>query len=263
MTAPILEVSNYSYAIGRKEILRRVSFEVGGGEFFSVIGPNGSGKTTLLRSLNRLLPKGSGSILLEGAPVERLSRRALARVMSYVPQAVGEVPPFTVREFVLMGRYPHLSPFSSPGREDRRAVERALALTGTAVFAERLVPTLSGGERQGVYIAAALAQGARVLLLDEPTTFLDPRHASEIRKVLLGLNRESGLTILSVTHDVNSAALLSHRVLALREGGVVFCGGPRALMTPETLAGIYGKEFLFVDHPETGQRVVVPEGVAA
>ena len=174
------------------------------------------------------------------------------------PQADGRVFPFTVEQFVLMGRYPYLSAFSTISPEDRRAVTEALECTGTSEFADRPLDTLSGGERQKVYIAAALAQGADVLLLDEPTTFLDYHHQAEIRDLLAQVNKQSGVTIVAVTHDVNWAAIDSHRVVALRDGAVAFCGPAAQIMDAAVLETVYDTPFLLVDHPQTAMPMVVP-----
>ncbi len=256
---PLLEVRDLTCRLGGKPILHEVSFEVQEGEFLSVLGPNGSGKTTLLRCLMGLVPFDRGRVRLAGRALSAYRRRALARLASYVPQAMGDAPEFTVHAFVLMGRYPHLSPFTSTRSEDEAAVRDALQATDTQRFADRTLPTLSGGERQAVYIAAALAQGARLLLLDEPTTFLDPLHAANIGRVLAHLNRDKGVAVVNVTHDINRAALSSHRVLALRGGRVAFHGGPAELMAAGVLESIYGKPFLYAAHPQNGRPVVVPE----
>jgi iron complex transport system ATP-binding protein len=252
-----IEVRAFSFSLGEKAILRDVSFEVAQREYVSIVGPNGAGKTTLLKCLDRICEGGTGEVSVWGRPVSSYRRKELARRVSYVPQADGRVFPFTVEQFVLMGRYPYLSPFTSVRREDRQAAREALEWTHTAPFAGRLLDTLSGGERQKVYIAAAVAQGADVLLLDEPTTFLDYRHQAEIRDLLARLNA-AGKTIVAVTHDVNRAALDSRRIVALREGRVVFCGEPIALMAPDVLRDIYGAELLLVAHPHTGLPVIVP-----
>jgi len=264
MTSPpgqsvVLAVRDFSLRLGAKHILRDVSFQVFGGEYLSIVGPNGAGKTTLLRSIDRLLPGGSGRIDIFGRPLESYRRKELARRLSYVPQADGRIFPFTVHQFVLMGRYPYLSPFSSVDKEGRQAVDEALRLTGTEEFAERRLDTLSGGERQKVYIAAALAQGADILLLDEPTTFLDYRHQAEIRDVLVRVSRSSGATIVCVTHDLNRAALDSDRILALRAGAVVFCGRPEEIMQAEVLRAIYHTPFHLVHHPPMRLPMIVPE----
>ena len=179
--------------------------------------------------------------------------------IGYVPQSDGRHAPFTVREFVLMGRYPYLSPFSPPSPSDKAAVREAMEVTGTSEFSERFLGTLSGGERQKVYIAAALAQEAQVLLLDEPTTFLDPKHESDIYRLLAGINRERGVTIVSVTHDINSAVLTSRTVLALKGGMVAFCGPAEEFMDEEVLRNIYEKSFSLMNHPQYGRTIIAPE----
>ncbi len=260
MTEPAIEIKDYSFAVGRKEILKGVSLTVKDGEYLSIIGPNGAGKTTLLRCLNRILRGGRGEIRVRGRDLQGFSQKELARVLSYVPQSGGAPAPFTVQEFVMMGRYPHLSPLSSIKKADLDIVKRALALTDTEEFSGRFLSTLSGGERQKVYIAAAIAQGSGILLLDEPTTFLDPRHQDEVHAILSRLNREGGTTVISVTHDINSAVTWSERVLALRGGAVKFCGNAREVMDNNVLKEVYGKEFLFVTHPVTGIPLVLPGG---
>jgi len=259
---PAIEVRSYSFHAGGKAILREVALTVDAGQYVSVIGPNGAGKTTLVKCIDRLLPGGSGEIRVFGRPLGEYPQKELARRVGYVPQADGRLFPFTVEQFVTMARYPYFSPFASVAQEDRRAVVEALDRTGTAEFAQRQIGTLSGGERQKVFLAAALAQQPDVLLLDEPTTFLDYHHQEEIRRLLLEVNRQLGVTILSVTHDVNHAALESDTVVALREGQVVFDGPPGEVMRPETLSEIYGSRFVLVDHPAAAVPMVVPHAHA-
>jgi len=259
MTSPLIEVSRYSFSLGGKKILREISLVVTKGEYLSIIGPNGSGKTTLLRCLDRIYRGGEGSIRIGGRPLASLRQRELARRVSYVPQVEGRNFPFTVIEFVRMGRYPYLSPFSSLSERDEEAVRDALDRTGTAELAHRFLRTLSGGECQKVFIAAALAQGAEVILLDEPTTFLDPRHEADIHRLLARANRDRGVTIITATHDINSAVLWSRRILALKNGAVHFCGSPEEVMDKEILQGIYETSFLLVKHPRTGTFIVAPE----
>lgn len=257
-TEIVLDIRDFSFCLGGKEILRQVSFSVARGEFLSIVGPNGAGKTTLVKCIDRLLVGGSGRIEVFGRPLESYRQKDLARRISYVPQADGRIIPFTVRQFVLMGRYPYLNPFSSIDREGRRAVDDALRMTGTAEFAERRLDTLSGGERQKVYIAAALAQGADILLLDEPTTFLDYRHQAEIRDLLTRINHEGGTTIVCVTHDLNRAALDSDRIVALCGGRVAFIGTPAEIMNPEALERLFQTPFLLTPHPQVPIPVIVP-----
>lgn len=263
MSTPVLDVQGLSYQIGATPILRDVSFSMAPGEYVSVIGPNGAGKTTLLKCLNRILAGAQGSITVRGRPLGACSQAQLAQEMAYVPQAEGRHFDFTVFEFVLMGRFPYLSPFSSIKPEDTDVVWDALDTTGMREFAERIHGTLSGGERQKVFIAAAIAQRAPLLLLDEATTFLDPYHEQEILEIIHRIHLQQGVAVLSVTHDINSAILTSDRVLALREGRIVFAGATTELMEPGILETVFGKPFTFTQHPVTGQRMVLPDALIA
>jgi iron complex transport system ATP-binding protein len=261
MTDTVLQVEGLSYRIGAQPILQDVSFDVAAGEFFSIIGPNGAGKTTLIKCVNRILRADGGSIRILGRPLGEYSQSRLARSVAYVPQAGTQYFDFTVFEFVLMARYAHLSPFTPVSRENKRIVQRALEATGTDQFADRIHGTLSGGERQKVLIAAALAQQASIMLLDEPTTYLDPHHQSEVLKILCRINRQSRVTIVAVTHDVNTAALVSDRILALKQGQVACCGPPQDLMNQAVLGRVFDESFLFVAHPVTAQPMALPEVV--
>jgi len=256
---PLIDVEGYTFSIEGRPILDSVTLSIRGGEYFSIIGPNGAGKTTLLRCLMRIYTGGKGRITLFGKPLDHYGQRDLAKLVSYVPQSDGRPLPFTVEEYLMMGRYPYLSPFSSFSAGDRRAVEDALELTGTAGLAGRRLGTLSGGERRTIDIAAALAQGARVMLLDEPTTFLDPKHESDILSLLCRINRDEGITVVSVTHDINAALLNSDRIGVLKNGALVFLGPPDELMSGGVLEWVYEKRFCYVKHPESGETVVVPE----
>ena len=258
MTEYVLEINNFSLACEGQNILSAISFAVTQGEHLAIVGPNGAGKTTLLKCLARLL-QGEGSIKLLTRRLEEYRQKELARTMAYVPQLDGHSLPFTVNEFVRMGRYPYHSPFSAWNTEDQHAIEQALTLTGIAPFAERHLDTLSAGERQKVLIAASLAQGTHLLLLDEPTTFLDPRHQAEIQRLLQQLNREYGVTLLVVTHDINAAIAYSTHIIALKQGTLVFNGTPAAFANSQLLETIYQQRFLFAHHPQTGHPIAVAE----
>jgi iron complex transport system ATP-binding protein len=254
-----IETAGLTVRLGGYSALDDVSLRLADGAFVAILGPNGAGKSTLLRALDGLLPHGAETIQVRGRALASYSRKALARILTYVPQLGGGYLPFTVHEFVMMGRYPHLSPFSACGPEDQKAVREALALTGATELAERHLATLSGGERQRVALAAALAQATPVLLLDEPAAFLDPKHQAEVQSILHRINRERNATVLAVTHDVNMAALHSHRVIALKAGRTVFDGPASALMDDQVLERIYEKSFLRVAHPHRGIPMVVPD----
>lgn len=254
---PSLEVKNLSLSIGGADILRDVSFDVPQGGFLSVVGPNGSGKTSLLRCVMGVNTGWTGRIDVGGKPVASYRRRDLARLVSYVPQSDEMVFPFTGREFIMMGRYPYLSPFTRVGRRDLEVVERILDSTGTSSLADRDMRTLSGGERQKILIAGALAQEAATMLLDEPTTFLDPRHTDEILSILTDLNR-SGVTVVMVTHDINHAVHYAVSVAALVDGCLAFKGSSEDLMTKDMLRSIYGRDFTLVKHPGSGKTMALP-----
>ena len=234
-------VAAYPAAPGeaRRPALDGVSFRLGPGEVVGLVGPNGSGKTTLLRLLSRQLRPLAGRVLLGGRPLASFGRFELARHVAVVAQEP-EVPVgFTVREAVAMGRAPHVGLLGSPGPEDERAVEAALAATGTLPFAERRVETLSGGERQRAVFARAVAQQPDFLVLDEPTNHLDLRYQVE----LLALAREqaaAGVGVLAVLHDLNLAARACDRLVLLSRGKVAAEGSPSDVLRPDLLSATYG-----------------------
>ncbi len=254
-----LEINGLSLSLGGADILKNVSFDIPQGAFLSVVGPNGAGKTTLLRCVMGVIGSWTGDVLVGGRPLGTYRRRHLARLVSYVPQSDEMAFPYTGRELVMMGRYPHLSPFTRTNRADIEVVERTLETTGTSSLADRDMRTLSGGERQKILIAGALAQEAGTMLLDEPTTFLDPRHTDEILSILTDLNR-SGVTVVMVTHDINHAVHYADSVTALVNGSVAFNGLSEDLMTRDVLKSVYGKDFTLVKHPVSGKMMALPGG---
>jgi cobalamin transport system ATP-binding protein len=260
--SPILDIRSLRLELGEAALLQDISFTLESGRKLAIIGPNGAGKTTLLRCIGRFMEPSSGDIVIDGSSHRTYSRRDLAKRIGYVPQAGGRMLPYSVREFIMMARYPYFQAFSGPSKNDRSAVEKAMQITGTEGFSERAVSTLSGGERQKVLIAAALAQQTPVLLLDEPTAFLDYRHEVELLELISRLNRESGLTVIVVTHDLNSGVLDSHCILGLKAGKQVFWGDPEALIQPGVLERIYGISFDLIDRPDNGRKIIVPKGSA-
>ena len=254
----MIDIRHLRLDLGGQAILDDVSMVVGKGQRWSLVGPNGAGKSTLLKCLVRIHKSYKGRISVDGLDAKGYSNRELARLVAYVPQAGGRLPPFTVRETILMSRYPHLSHFGFMGQRDYDLVRDLLARTGIGALADRTMNTLSGGERQKVFLAAALAQEAPVILLDEPTTFLDPRHAQDIRGLLHSLNKEEGVTVIEVTHDLNAAVMDSDRVFALRDGKTAFFGPPEQFMTESVLQRLYDRRFVLGEHPETGQPMIMP-----
>jgi iron complex transport system ATP-binding protein len=251
---------DFAYGAGRPGrapfAIRDLTFTVAPGEVLGVIGPNGSGKTTLIRLLSRVLRPARGDIRLEGASLAGVSRAALARAVAVVPQDVPAGFAFTVRELVLMGRFPH-----GPGRfletaRDRAAAERAMRDLGVAALASEPLDRLSGGERQRALLARAVCQEPRVLVLDEPTAHLDLRHQAECVGLLRRLNREAGLTVVLVSHDLSLAGQVADRLLLLREGRLAGLGPPDAVLEERLLAAVYGCPVVVDKHPVSGRPVV-------
>jgi iron complex transport system ATP-binding protein len=230
-----------------RHILGPLSLTIEAGECLVVVGPNGAGKTTLLRLLAGVLEPTAGEVGIEGRPYRAISRRRLARRIAYVPQIRPMSLPLTVEEVVLLGRYPHLSRWRlGHGAEDERAVTAALREVGLEDLRRRPVEQLSGGERQGVFIAAALAQAAPVLILDEPTTHLDPGHQRDVARLLLRLGGDRRRTVITATHDLAFAALLADRVCALKQGSILACGTPQEILQPEWLERLFAAQFRMV-----------------
>jgi iron complex transport system ATP-binding protein len=249
---------SYPRAQAGAPVVHDVSLSIDHGSVVSVLGPNGSGKTTLLKLLAGLLRPSSGVVRLEGADIATMSRAAIARRIAVVPQETHPAFDYTVLEMVLMGRYPHLRPFQIEGPDDIRLAREALASTGTAALESRAFDTLSGGEKQRVVIAVALAQAADILLLDEPTASLDLAYQLEIAALVRRLNRERGVTLVLSTHDLNLAAAVSDRVVLLAGGRTLAMGATADVLTPENIGRTFQVEADVALHARAGHLVVVP-----
>ena len=261
MTAePVVRLEEVSFAYRDRSVLERVSLDVGRGERFGLLGPTGSGKSTLVRLLSRVLAPGSGRIVFAGRPLAGYSARELAQRIAVVPQETALDFPFSVLEVVLMGRAPHLGGFGFEGDRDLAAAERAMASTGIADLAGRFFHELSGGEKQRVVIARALAQEPELLLLDEPTTFLDIRHVVEIFELLSALSVERGITLIVVLHDLNLAALYLQRMAFLKHGRLHACGAPETVLTYRTIREVYETDVYVHRNDLTGKLNVLPLG---
>jgi iron complex transport system ATP-binding protein len=248
MRALAVERVSFGY---RPEVatLRTISLEVLNGEFLTLVGPNGSGKTTLLRLLDRIYIPHSGRILLDDRDIITYSRVELAQRIAFVPQDPITQFPFTVLEMVLMGRAPHSRGRAFENPQDRAVALDMLALTDVAHLARQPITTLSGGERQRVFIARALAQQPRILLLDEPNAHLDIAHQVDIFELIRKLNRESGLTVVSVSHDLNLAASYCDRIAMLVCGEIVSAGTPVQVLTEDRIRDVFRTHVLVDTHP--------------
>jgi iron complex transport system ATP-binding protein len=236
--------------------LAALSFGVAPGEILGVIGPNSAGKTTLIRLLTGVVRPDRGEVRLDGRPLRAVRAWELARTVAVVPQETPSAFPFTVEQLVLMGRYPHAPDRYFESAEDRAVAEQAMTATGVRELAPAPLTSLSGGERQRATLARALAQRPRLLILDEPTAHLDLRYQVECATLLRALNREHGMTILLVSHDLNLAAELSDRLLLMSEGRLVRLGAPEHVLEEATLETVYGCR-VSVARNQAGDRVHV------
>lgn len=247
---PVLTVDNVSFSyVAGIPTLQDVTLTVNRGEFLTLVGPNGSGKSTLLKLLDRIFLPDAGNILLEGKPVTSYARTELARRIAYVPQDRDTGFPFTVEEIVLMGRAPHAAGRYFENEGDREIAQRMMEKTDVAHLATHPIHQLSGGERQRAFLARALAQQPLVLLLDEPTAHLDIAHQVEMFRLIRSLNVHSGLTVISVSHDLNLAAMYSDRIAMLLCGRIAALGIPAEVLTVDRIREVFRADVIVDRHP--------------
>lgn len=243
---------------GERVIVDGLSVTIPDGVFTAIIGPNGCGKSTLLRALSRLLKPACGRVLLDGRDIHAQSTRHVARQLGLLPQSALAPPGITVADLIARGRYPHSGLLRRWSAEDVRATSDAMAVTATADLADRLVDQLSGGQRQRVWIAMALAQETEILLLDEPTTFLDLAHQIDLMDLLAQLNREAGRTLVAVLHDLNQACRYAGHMIALQDGRIIAEGAPNEIVDAGLVRDVFGVEALVMKDPVSGTPLVIP-----
>ncbi len=247
-----LEARKLSAGYGEHVVLPELSLTLERGTATALVGANGSGKSTLLRALSRLLPPRSGAVYLDGKAIHLEPTKQVARRLAFLPQR-GESPEgLTVEELVAQGRFPHRGAFGGLSSADNAAIARAIAVVALEPHAGQPVDSLSGGERQRAFIALALAQETELLLLDEPTTFLDLRHQLEVLELVAKLHREQGKTVVMVLHDLNLAARYAKRMVAIRQGAIAAQGSPEEVMRPEILREVFGVEAEVIRDPRFG-----------
>lgn len=258
--APLIEARDVTVRAGGRDIVRNVSIEVRTGEIVGLVGPNGAGKSTLLRALAGARHI-SGDVRLIGTPMSAVDRRTRARLVAVVEQLPEAPPTMTVRELVALGRFPHLGLLRRQSAHDQNVIEGALRRAGCDAFADRLLGTLSGGERRRVFIARALAQEARLLLLDEPSANLDAEAQAMLFELLRAIAAE-GAGILVVVHDLTSAAASCDRLVLLCQGSVLAAGPPHDVVTAEHVLAAYGPHVSVFEHPTSGIPIVIPAAAA-
>ncbi|RLL69624.1 ABC transporter ATP-binding protein [Streptomyces sp. Z26] len=259
-TAHSLAAEGLSLGYGDRVVIDSLDLAVPPGLITAIVGANACGKSTLLRSMSRLLAPRSGRVLLDGEEVHRIPARQLARTLGLLPQSPVAPEGIVVSDLVGRGRHPHQGMFSRWKAEDDAAVAAALEATGTTALADRPVDELSGGQRQRVWIAMALAQHTDVLLLDEPTTFLDASHQVEVLDLLTDLNATRGTTVVMVLHDLNLAARYADHVLALTDGRLHASGTPDEVLTEETVRAVFGLDSRIIEDPVSGRPLMLPKG---
>jgi iron complex transport system ATP-binding protein len=251
-----IAVADLAVTLDRNPVLRGVSCEAASGGWLALIGPNGAGKSTLIRAAAGLVPY-QGTVLIGGSDAAALSARDRARLVAYVPQEPVLPPDMTVAQYVLLGRTPYVGYLGAPGRRDRARADAALERLDVARFAQRRLARMSGGERQRVVLARALASEPSVLLLDEPTSMLDVGHQQQVLELVDGLRRDGGLTVLSTLHDLTAAGQYADALVLLHEGRVVAAGPPPAVLTAGLIESVYAAR-VAVSTGEDGRPTVAP-----
>jgi len=255
---PSVGVARVTAGYRGHEVSRRLSLSIEQGSRTALVGPNGSGKSTILKTLARLIKPLSGAVYLNGRDISGLPTREVARRMAILPQVHEAPPELTVLELVSQGRFPHVGALKMLRHQDDEAVREAIRLTRLEHLMDRSVDTLSGGEQQRAWMALALAQKTDLLLLDEPTTFLDVGHQLDLLGLVSRLNREHGVTVVMVLHDLNHAARFADRMIAILDGEVVADGTPAEVLTPGLLRECFGVEASVMEDPWTGAPMCIP-----
>ncbi|WP_156759095.1 ABC transporter ATP-binding protein [Microbacterium karelineae] len=260
MTSHELSARDLTLGYGDRLVVEGLTTEIPAGAITTIIGPNGCGKSTLLRALARLLAPQAGRVMLDGKAITSMRTRDVARVLGMLPQSPVAPEGLTVADLVAKGRHPHQSWWRQWSSDDESEVEAALRLTGMQSLAGRPVDELSGGQRQRAWISMALAQETDVLLLDEPTTYLDLAHQVEVLDLVDQLQAELGRTIVMVLHDLNLAIRYSDHLIVMRDGAVVASGAPGELITAELLREVFGLESVVLADPVSSRPLIVPVG---
>ena len=256
---PTLSAENLTLGYGSKIICEALDVTIPGGQLTVIVGPNGCGKSTLLKSLCRLLTPKQGHVILNGEQIQRMPSKEVAKLLGFLPQSSPTPDRVTVEELIARGRHAHQGLFSQWSIEDERAVKQAMHATRVEEFAEHSVDALSGGQRQRVWIAMLLSQQTPILMLDEPTTYLDISHQLELLELFKKLKQQQGSTIVAVLHDLNQACRYADNLIVLSGGKIVAQGSPDELMTESLVKQVFGLNSLIIPDPVTSTPMVVPK----
>lgn len=260
MNNHVLSAAALTAGYDNRTIISNINVTIPKNKISVIIGGNGCGKSTLLKTFSRLIKPYDGQILLDGKTISSFSAKQSARILGLLPQSPIVPEGIRVTDLVSRGRFPHRKPFRSMSVQDFAAIEEAMELMGITELADRSVDELSGGQRQRVWIALALAQQTDILLLDEPTTFLDISYQIEILDLLTDLNKKRQTTIVMVLHDINLSARYAHHLFAMRNGALAAQGAPKDIITPELMSEIYGLDCIIMEDPVSGTPFMIPKG---
>ncbi|MEW5758002.1 MAG: ABC transporter ATP-binding protein [Candidatus Omnitrophota bacterium] len=256
----LLEVNNLSGGYDKGLIIKDISFKIRSGDFLGIIGPNGSGKTTLFRLLSRVLIPKTGTINFDSKNIFKMALKEFCQKTAYCLQNTELNFPFTVLEFVLLGRIPHMKRFEFESKDDIEVAQDSLSLTGSLMLRHKMIDELSSGERQRVFISKALAQCPQLLFLDEPTSHLDIGHQIQILNLLKKLNKENNLTIVLILHDLNLASLYCNRIILLNEGKIFKEGTAEEVLTYQNIEAVYKTVVVVNKHPFSAKPYVFLSG---
>ena len=251
----VITTKNLNISYGNVDIVKDLNLSIPEGKITTIIGANGCGKSTILKTLARILKPKSGEIYIAGTEINKQSSKELAKKMAVLPQSPKAPDGLTVQELIAYGRFPHQKGFGSLSKEDHDIVNWALEVTGISEFKDRTIDALSGGQRQRAWIAMALAQETDILLLDEPTTYLDLAHQLDILKLLEELNKKQGRTIVMVIHELNNAARFADHMIGVKKGKIVCEGTPKEVMTNQNLKEIFNIDAEIIEEPKSGNPV--------
>ncbi|NBJ71547.1 MULTISPECIES: ABC transporter ATP-binding protein [Clostridia] len=252
-----LTANDLSVGYGKKPIVRNLSVEIPDKQITSIIGSNGCGKSTLLKAITRIIPYEEGSVLLDGSQIATMKTKDVAKKMAILPQTPDSASGLTVGELISYGRFPHQNGLGRLKKADIDVIHWAMEVTSVLEFKHRTVDELSGGQRQRVWIAMSLAQETDIILLDEPTTYLDMAHQLDVLQLLEQLNKEEGRTIVMVLHDINQAARFSDYLLAMRSGKIIQSGSPHEVLTKDMLRNVYEIDGEIATDPRTGKPICI------
>lgn len=253
----VITTKNLNISYGNVDIVKDLNLSIPEGKITTIIGANGCGKSTILKTIARILKPKSGEIYIAGTEINKQSSKELAKKMAVLPQTPKAPDGLTVQELIAYGRFPHQNGFGSLSKEDNDIVNWALEVTGISEFKDRTIDALSGGQRQRAWIAMALAQETDILLLDEPTTYLDLAHQLDILKLLEELNKKQGRTIVMVIHELNNAARFADHMIGVKKGKIVCEGTPKEVMTNENLREIFNIDAEIIEEPKSGKPVCI------